>query len=446
MSMPDETQRAPSIDSRDISEVLGEATARLIDIIAQRAQSKSLTLYLVGGVIRDLLLKRPKLDLDFVLEADAIAFSEALAAVYGGKARAHTPFGTATWTLDTSVAEKLSLPANEIPGYLDFVRARSETYAYPTALPTVTPSGIERDLLRRDFSINTLALQLSPAQAKGKLLDVCGGLDDLAQGRIRVLHEQSFVDDPTRILRALRFARRYGFEIEPETAALMRAALPLLGRITGIRLYNEIELILQEDRPAEIFLGLQDLGALANIHPAFRVSRELEQRLATPPDGMPRWAESASADLTLRWRLLLADSGASDAEAVCRRLDMTQALTRSVVASVKLIAAADALADSDVRPSEIARLLDGAPEVALLAAWIALSHSPAAQRSIDNYVEFWRHQRPSINGDDLKCMGIPPGPRYKILLERLRSAWIDGDINTPEEEAQFLNELLAERN
>lgn len=443
MPGPQETQRAPRIDSRYMSEILGAASPQLIDIIAQQAQAKDLTLFLVGGVIRDLLLKQPNLDLDFVLESDAIAFAEALAAQYGGALQAHKPFGTATWTLDSSVAEKLSLPAEDIPDHLDFARARSETYAYPTALPTVAPSSIERDLWRRDFSLNSLALQLSPAQAAGRLLDICGGLRDLEQKLVRVLHENSFIDDPTRILRALRFAPRYGFEIEPGTAEQMRVALPALRRITGIRLYNEIELILQEDKAAEVILALQDLGALERIHPAFRVSPMLEQRFTTLTDGTPRWTEIAAGDLALRWSLLLADISEGDAAAICGRLDLTQALTRSVVASAKLVTKARALGEACARPSEIARLLDGAPEVSLLAAWITLSHRPEAQQNIDDYVNHWRHQGPSITGDDLKRMDIPPGPRYKHLLEALRSAWIDGDIRTLEEEAQFLEELLA---
>ena len=229
MSHTEETQRAPQIDSSAISEILGAATAQLIDMIARRAQRKQQTLFLVGGVIRDLLLKRRNLDLDFVLESDAIRFVEALAADFGGAVQTHKPFGTATWTLDAKVAARLSLSPADLPDHLDFARARSESYACPGALPTVTPSSIDRDLWRRDFSLNTLALQLSPAQAAGKLLDVCGGLSDLRHKLIRVLHDESFVDDPTRILRAMRFARRYGFAIEPKTAELMRDAIPTLG-------------------------------------------------------------------------------------------------------------------------------------------------------------------------------------------------------------------------
>ncbi len=440
-----ETQRAPQFDSRCLSQTLSAASLQLIDAIAQRARAKDLTLFLVGGVVRDLLLKRRNLDLDFVLESDAIGFAEDLAVDYGGAVQAHKPFGTAIWKLDAAAAEKLLLPAEANPEHVDFARARSETYAYPTALPTIAPSSIERDLRRRDFSLNALALQLSPAQAAGKLIDVCGGLHDLEQQHIRALHDQSFVDDPTRILRALRFARRFGFEIEPKTAALMQAALPMLGRITGSRLRNEIDLILQEPEAAEIIQRAQTMGVLKSIAPTFRVSPALEQRLSPQLDKMqtPRWTDIAAGDLALRWNLLLAEGGASAARAICQRLELTQALSRSVAASARITAEASALNDAGVRNSEVARLLDGAPELSLLAAWITLSDQPLARRRIDDYANRWRYLRPGLNGDDLKRMGAPPGPRYKVLLETLRSAWIDGDVSSPEEEAKLLNELLA---
>jgi len=446
MSEPQETQRRPQLDSGAIGEILGGATARLIDIIAQRAQAKNLKLFLVGGVIRDLLLKQSNLDLDFVLEADAIAFAAELAAEYGGALQSHKPFGTATWALDANVAARLSLPFADIPHHLDFARARSEAYANPTALPTVRPSDIEHDLWRRDFSLNALALQLSPAPAAGKLLDVCGGLGDLERKLIRVLHDSSFIDDPTRILRALRFARRYGFAIEPRSAELIKDALPMLGRITGARLRNEMELILREPKAAEVLLNLQALGAAERIHPAFRVTSLLAQRLKVQPDGIPHWAQIAAADLALRWNLLLADLGPTAALAICQRFDMTQRITRSVVATAKLLAAATALSDAGARPSEITRLLDGKPEVSLLAAWITLAQQPVAQNNIDAYAKRWRHLRPSIGGEDLKRLGLPPGPRYKVLLEALRSAWIDGDISTLEEESAYMKELLKQDN
>ena len=389
------------------------------------------------------MLNQRNLDLDFVLESDAIGFANQLASQFGGSVLAHKPFGTATWSLDSAAAESLSLAAHEIPDHVDFARARSETYAYPTALPSVTPGDIQQDLRRRDFTLNTLAIQLSPEQEAGKLLDHCGGLSDLQQRLIRVLHDDSFLDDPTRILRVLRLAVRLQFEVEAHTAKLMRAALPMLGRVSGKRLCNEIDRILQEPRAGEFFLRLQDLGVLKSIHSSFRISAKLSERLAGYGELQAAWPACASDRHLLEWLLLMADVNKADALSLCQRLDLTQVMTRSIVASTELIARADHLQDTATRPSEAVRLLDGIPETSLCAVWLLLRDRPAAQQKLGAYVQTWRHQRASINGDDLKRIGIPPGPQYKRILEKLRFSWIDGDVKTKEEENALLLEMIS---
>ncbi len=438
-----ETENASQVDGKTFRRVLGTASAALIEIIAKQAQKRDLSLYLVGGVVRDLLLNQRNLDLDFVLESDAIGFANQLASQFGGAVLAHKPFGTAIWSLDSPAAETLSLGAREIPDHVDFARARSETYAYPTALPSVTPGDIQHDLRRRDFTLNTLAIQLSPEQDAGRLLDCCGGLSDLQQRLIRVLHDDSFVDDPTRILRVFRLAVRLQFDVEARTAKLMRAALPMLGRVSGKRLCNEIERILQEARAGEVFRRLQELGVLQSIHPSFRVSEKLSERLEDQRGMSPPWPACASDRHSLEWLLLMADVNKADALSLCQRLDLTQAMTRSIVASTELIARADQLQDTATRPSEAVRLLDGIPEASLCVVWLLLGDCPAAQQKLEAYVQTWRHQRASINGDDLKRLGIPPGPQYKHILEKLRFAWIDGDVKTKEEENALLLEMIS---
>src|SRR5690606_19292006 len=199
---PDLTPARTSITQETLRDVMGASVATLIEYIANEARALNLSLYIVGGAVRDLLLHRANLDIDVVVESRAIELAEKLRARYGGDVHSHKPFGTAKWVLD---AEALGLPATEIPAHIDFATARSEFYEHPTALPTVYQSSIKLDLQRRDFTINTLAVQLSPASASGQVLDFYGGLTDLREKRIRVLHSLSFVDDPTRILRAVRF-------------------------------------------------------------------------------------------------------------------------------------------------------------------------------------------------------------------------------------------------
>ncbi|MCA9915600.1 MAG: CBS domain-containing protein, partial [Anaerolineae bacterium] len=205
---PARAPETPHIELASAEQILGISNIALIETVSALAQKSGLPLYMVGGVVRDLLLERPNYDIDFVVEADAITFVESLAATYGGDVHSYRPFGTAKWLLDETAAEKLGVKLEQLPDHLDFATARSELYEHPTALPTVYNSGIKLDLRRRDFTINTLAVQLSPQGAMWRVLDFYGGLHDLERGMIRVLHSLSFVDDPTRIIRAVRFAQR----------------------------------------------------------------------------------------------------------------------------------------------------------------------------------------------------------------------------------------------
>ncbi len=433
---------APRFELSDIERILGRQAAKLIALISNRAQKEKQALYLAGGVVRDLLLKRPTLDLDLVVAGDAIRFANTLARESGGKAITHKPFGTAKWILDESVAKRLCLPPDAPPPGIDFVTARSETYSHPTALPTVSPGDIKRDMLRRDFSVNALAIQISPSEKFGILLDFCWGGDDIRRGLIRALHDQSFVDDPTRILRALRYATRLGFDLETETAEWMDAALPYLGRITGSRLRNEIDLILREARASEIMLRLQAMGLLENIHPAFRVSPCLPELLAACQRFKPPWSTAVSDRQTLRWIALMRGISSREAQNLCERLALTKALTQAITASAKLAERTELLDDPAIRPSQLAQLLDDFPALALQACWLFSAEKPTVQARIAAYASDWRGRRPKLSGNDLKAMGVAPGPRYRQLLDRLRWAWIDGEIHSAEEEAALLRQLL----
>lgn len=425
-----------------ISTALGESLAELVRIVAEQAQQEDIALYLVGGMVRDLLLARKNLDLDFVLEGDAIAFSHRLASLFGGRLRGHAPFGTAKWLLDS--ADKITLPSAHRPHHIDLAAARSESYAQPAALPTVARGDIKDDLQRRDFTINTLAIQLSPAAEMWRVLDFHGGLADLKRQWIRALHPRSFIDDPTRILRALRFSQRLDFVIEPRTAQWIQAALPMLGRITGERLQNEIALIWHEPRPEQIILKLKAIGALKNIHPAWRINSQLPLWFEGCREQTVPWT-TATDDLPhLYWHIIMAGMTSADAQAICGRLGLASSLTRSITACANVIENAARLQDPALRPSQLTQFLENRPPAALQAAWLALMDAPDAQQTIANFMNLWRKQIPAINGHDLKKMGLPPGPRYKEILERLRSARIDGEIQSEAEERALLHQLLED--
>ena len=220
-------------------------------------------LYAVGGFVRDLLLGHPNLDVDLVVEGDAIRLAQELARRLGGHVRSHRRFGTAKWILP----DPLRAPTNgALPEALDFATARTEFYEHPTALPTVERSSIKQDLHRRDFTINTLAIRLTPDRW-GELLDFYGGRKDLDDRLIRVLHSLSLVEDPTRILRAARFEQRFGFQIEPRTAELIGNALDLLDRVSAERVRHELELLLAETEPERAFCRLAELNVLTVLNP-----------------------------------------------------------------------------------------------------------------------------------------------------------------------------------
>ncbi len=442
MPNPSGADSAPRFPLSQIKRILGEQAASLINYVAQRAQERELSLYLAGGIVRDLLLAKRNLDIDFVVEGDATAFAKSLAIDRGGSILEYKPFGTATWTLDATAGETQTKAAGETPAHVDFVTARCETYAHPAALPAVSSSDILRDLLRRDFSINALAIQMSPAERSGILLDACGGADDLRLKLIRALHPNSFVDDPTRILRAARYASRLQFQIEANTDRWMRAALPLLRRVSGQRLRNEIDLILREGRAGEVMLWLQNMDALAEIHPAFRVKMQLPELIERCNQLTPPWPSADLDRQTLRWITIFADRSADDSQLVCKRLALTKSLTQSIAASARLSAQINRLEDPALRPSQITSILDAYPEAALQAAWLLAMDKPHMQERIARYSSEWRQRLRATTGNDLKAMGVAPGPRYRRILDRLRFAWIDGDVRSVEEERQLLEEIL----
>ncbi|MFN2124734.1 MAG: CBS domain-containing protein, partial [Candidatus Promineifilaceae bacterium] len=241
----------------------------MVKVVGEEAAALGMPLYFVGGLVRDLLLEKPPIDLDMVVEGDAIDLVDRLQEKFGGEVHTHERFGTGKWFITPDIWQKVQQRAgiaslresqhSELPESIDFVTARSEFYQEPSALPQVERGSIKLDLHRRDFTINTLASRLDGAHL-GELLDFYGGQRDLERGLIRVLHSLSFVDDPTRILRAVRLEQRLGFDIEPRSLELIESSLPMLDRVTGDRIRHEIELALREADPIRVMERLAELG------------------------------------------------------------------------------------------------------------------------------------------------------------------------------------------
>lgn len=419
---------------------LSPAQLRLIRLIADSASQSGFPLYIIGGSVRDLLLGSAIQDLDLTVEGDAIALARALAKRYGGRVTAHAKFGTAKWFLP----KDLQVESVET---LDLISARSETYKHPAALPTVNPGSMDDDIRRRDFTINTLAIRLDGAHF-GELRDDLGGMDDLKQGIVRVLHAKSFIDDPTRMYRAVRYAERYGFKIAEETLALIPAARPLIEKLSAQRIRHELDLILEEWNAAAMLARLAGLDLLQPIHPALTFDESMRERLANlhtyrslqrlSPWNITKGEQMRASDLG--WLLWLMSLSPEQMSALNDRLHFTADLLAALFAVSKMYAAQSSFLG--LKPSQCVERLEAYPLAAVEAVGYA-AKDPRVKECFDEYISKWRYIKPHINGDDLKALGVEPGPRYAVLLRRLRNAWLDGEVKTEEEEKALLKTLLA---
>jgi len=442
----------PTVTLAAFDRVLGAAVTRVIRAVIAAAAAQGITVYLVGGIVRDLLLERPSDDVDFVVEprvgddapfgTAAAQLAQDLAEHFGGTVQTFRPFGTAKWIPAPATAAALGLTEAALPDHIDFASARAEFYEQPTALPTVYTSSIKLDLARRDFTINALALRFSSTaadSADAAIIDYFGGLADLRAGRLRVLHPLSFVDDPTRMLRAARFESRAGFALDPRTADLLTLAVPLLGRVTGERVRTEISLLLHEADPVRGLRLLAARGCLTALHPAFMLATAAETHftalmaLDLPPTDRE----------IVGWHLLAAALPADQVMAWTTRLLLPGRLTEAINRLHDVLAKHARLSDPALPVSIRARWLDTLPALTLTAAAILLAAEPAAA-FIAAYRARLRDQRPIITGVDLKQRGLPPGPCYGRILDRLLDAHRDDLIQDRAGENHLIDRWLSE--
>lgn len=450
--------------------------------------------YLVGGFVRDLLLKRPNLDLDIVIETDAIRVAEAMRDRWNGTLHVHPQFGTASVT-----PADLNLPK------IDFVTARRETYESSGTLPIVARGTITDDLHRRDFSINALAMRLDTS-AFGSIVDKTGGLEDLENGIIRVLHKQSFMDDPTRIFRACRYAGRYGFRIADLDTNLIREALPVLAQLSGERIRNEIDRVLLEENAPRIVKQLAEFGVYDTISARWKVSPSFESDFQTAQQAIA-WAsaylvnEEFQSEL-VRWMALFGThTPIYQIEALSFRLVLMHQLRRLVSpaqaenydvslekvthavfekigfplsqnASIDHQNGKWCIVDVDastatgttyvcgegslyrvetsltayrrlkqglmplqatVNPSEIYQLLKPYPIEAVVLAAVDTREPNWKRKKIKDYLLVLRKVQPFITGNDLIQLGQKPSSAFKTQLWELFAAQLDRKINNKRE-------------
>ncbi|MFN2151117.1 MAG: CBS domain-containing protein [Anaerolineales bacterium] len=435
-----------------LESALPAARLELLKEVAAIAQEQRTAIYIVGGFVRDLLMGLPSLDFDIVVEGDAIELAKAVQAQFGGRITTHKRFGTAKWFLKkpedrqqkTNHSPFLAENGSHLPATLDFITARTEFYTQPTVLPTVESGSIKLDLHRRDFTINTLALRLD-GHHFGDLHDYWGGYNDLRQGLVRVLHSLSFIDDPTRILRAVRYEQRYNFKIGKRTQELLLEARPLIERISGDRVRHELDNILAEERAIPMLTRLKELGILEAIHPDLKWDAWIEAQFAKIELPAPEWnmgpeLKGQSLYRVLAYTLWLMRLPAPKARKVAKRLRVARVIAETVQNSCELWQKLPV--SPDARPSELVELFDKVTPAALYAVYSASNDEELCQ-NIYAYITTWRQIKPQNTGDDLQARDLPPGPHYKEILTRLRQAWLDGEVNSPEAEAALLDQLAS---
>ena len=387
------------------------------------AASQGQNLYLVGGIVRDLLLGKPNLDLDLVVEGDAIDLAHQLNDIKQGKITTHPRFKTAKLRWD-----KWSV---------DLTTARAETYARPGALPRVKPDSLTSDLFRRDFTINAMAVGLNLSRY-GEFIDRYGGKNDLERKLIRILHDKSFIDDATRIWRGLRYEQRLNFQLEGNTLELLKRDIPMLDTISGDRIRYELECIFHEEHPEKVLRRAEELGVLPRLHPALKgnswLAEKFEQaRQLTSPTPPP---------FGLYLALLTYRLSDEENEHLISYLRLSKPIAQTLRDSINLKTKLKSLADPNLMSSAIYRILHGYSPPALIANSLA-SESTVARQHIQLFLSKLRYVKSALTGDDLQRMGIAPGPRIKEMLERLHEARLDRKVKSKQDEEKLVKGWVA---
>lgn len=440
------TDRAPKsrIMGKTMRDRLPKDVLDILEKAGALGRSRQTPVYVVGGFVRDLLLKTPNHDIDLVVEGDGIGFARAFAGVLGGRVRVHKKFLTSVVIFPGADGREERV---------DVATARLEYYESPAALPTVEHSSIKMDLYRRDFTINALAIRLD-CEPMGEIVDFFGGQKDIRDRVIRVLHTLSFVEDPTRCLRAVRFEQRYHFRIGPATEKLIKndVSLKLLDKLSPARLFNEFEHICAEETAILCIRRLHELGILQAIHPQISINPDKKEMLIRTAKVMA-WYRLLYIDEEMRpWLVYFLVLCSSLTYAVTlevfRRLGIPPALknevlgcrekARSLRSSLKRLTA-----NPGFKVSALCAMLRPLP-VEFVLYLMADMEVPETRRALSRYITVWRTEKPGADGSDLKKLGLAPGPAYGVILQRLLEAKLDGTAASPEEQLALARQLAAQ--
>jgi tRNA nucleotidyltransferase (CCA-adding enzyme) len=419
---------------RGILTLAGETGARL-----------GLPVYAVGGFVRDMLLDKHTQDVDLVVEGNGIALARELARQLNGRVREHQKFLTSVVIHHDGKGREARI---------DVATARLEYYEYPAALPTVELSSLKMDLFRRDFSINALAVRLD-GEHFGSLADFFGGWQDIRDRTIRVLHTLSFVEDPTRCIRAVRFEQRYDFRIGTGTEKLIKNALSLklMERLSSARLFNEYKHICEEANPVACFTRMQEIGILSAIAPAIVLTPSKITLLQKLRETVAWYALLYFHESARRWLVyfygLAAGLPYKDASAVYGGLGLPETKKQAILRSrEQLRYRRDSLLKwqkkndaGNARVSDLYELLRAASPECLIYL-MATADKEDIKRVLSRYITQWSKEKPDITGDDLRRLGLAPGPAFSRILQAVLTAKLDGTAANVESQLRLAKKLI----
>jgi tRNA nucleotidyltransferase (CCA-adding enzyme) len=413
-----------------MKERLSPRILEMLESIGQVAHKTGLNACVVGGFVRDMFLYRKNEDVDIVIEGDGIAFAKAFGKMHKARIHTHEKFGTAVIIFKDGFK-------------IDVASARMEYYKYPAALPTVEMGSIKFDLFRRDFTINTLAIHLNPVKF-GTLIDFFSAHRDIKGRVIRVLHNLTFVEDPTRIFRAIRFEQRFDFSIGKLTSDLIENAVKMdfFKRLSGRRVFTEIRLLLQEENPVPAIIRMEDYHLLKSIHPSIKLTKDMAEELDAVKKVMAWFDLLFLEESYMKWAVyfiaLTRQCDKSTAGEICQRFELTPQ-QRDIVLKGRF-ASEDCLSWLEkklpVQDSALFRKLT-AYKTELVLSMMAKTKQDAVKKAISRYFTHLRYIQPLIKGKDLDPLGFSPGPIYGEILDAIHDAKLNGHLKTKAEEMEF---------
>lgn len=433
------TGNAYEISYKNIQELMYRGLSpeylNILERAGEIASSIGCKVYGAGGIVRDLILGMECTDIDLVVEGDGIELAKALGDYYGGRVRIHPKFRTAT----------VLFPSGQ---QVDVATARVEFYQYPAAMPQVEASSLHQDLYRRDFTINAMAVSINKEDF-GDVVDFFGGREDLERGLLRVLHNLSFVEDPTRILRGVRFEKRYQMVLEHQTLKLAKEAIrnKMLARVSMERVWEELKYIMLETRPGPALSRLMELQLWEFLFPGvdhFNI-RQVMVEIPRSIKALRSWDLAEPGEPWMVYLLaVLHRTDWDSARGICLQYHLGKRQMDKVAAALGgWRSAMEDLKDPDgITMSELARQLMSIPREVYPLILTYLTNNASRKRFRQVLTAIY-YDRPSINGKDLRTMGYKPGPAFKRALDAVWQARLDGLVRTREEEMKYVKEYLA---